>query len=263
MDVSFFEESPRLKFNQVLRQVQSIHTVTEELVNELQTTVEEGKFTVDRSKVRPPEWHDWAKANHPQQDHHQPLRGPRNRHRRINLQTPPHAPSQQEERRDRDRHPGGTVPRQSEVSCNSTSARTTSKTSTWSRSTRPLSEGTNTARIPLWATLRWVFISVMPMLMLCKSIRVIYYFHLAAVAVAVAVAVAARMASLSPHPFQLVSPMVGSCHHCRGSASMRFPVPVNELLAALQKTVTLVLPHYRAQKKALELKKRMSKRRVQ
>ena len=142
-------------------------------------------------------------------------------------------------------------------------ARTTSKASTWSRSTRPLSEGTNTARIPLWATLRWVFISVMPMLMLCKSIRVIYYFHLAAVAVAVAVAVAARMASLSPHPFQLVSPMVGSCHHCRGSASMRFPVPVNELLAALQKTVTLVLPHYRAQKKALELKKRMSKRRVQ
>ena len=121
MDVSFFEESPRLKFNQVLRQVQSIHTVTEELVNELQTTVEEGKFTVDRFKVRPPEWHDWAKANHPQQYHHQPLRGPRNRHRRINLQTPPHAPSQQEERRDRDRHPGGTVPRQSEVSCNSTS----------------------------------------------------------------------------------------------------------------------------------------------
>ena len=261
MDVSFFEESPRLKFNQVLRQVQSIHTVTEELVNELQTTVEEGKFTVDRFKVRPPEWHDWAKANHPQQYHHQPLRGPRNRHRRINLQTPPHAPSQQEERRDRDRHPGAPSPANPKFHAIRPQARTTSKASTWSRSTRPLSEGTNATRISLWATLRWVFISVMPMLMLCKSIRVIYYFHLAAVAVAVAVA--ARMASLSPHPFQLVSPMVGSCHHCRGSASMRFPVPVNELLAALQKTVTLVLPHYRAQKKALELKKRMSKRRVQ
>ena len=63
MDVSFFEESPRLKFNQVLRQVQSIHTVTEELVNELQTTLGEGKYTVDRFKVRPPEWHDWTKAN--------------------------------------------------------------------------------------------------------------------------------------------------------------------------------------------------------
>jgi len=63
MDVSFFEESSRLKSNQILRQVQSIHTVTEDLITELQTTLGEGKFVVDKFKVRPQEWHDWYKAN--------------------------------------------------------------------------------------------------------------------------------------------------------------------------------------------------------
>lgn len=63
MEVGFFEESPRLKSNQILRQVQSIHTVSEDLINELQTTLGEGKFVVDKFKVRPQEWHDWYKAN--------------------------------------------------------------------------------------------------------------------------------------------------------------------------------------------------------
>lgn len=41
-----------------------------------------------------------------------------------------------------------------------------------------------------------------------------------------------------------------------------FRVPVEELVREVQKTVGLVLPHYRAQRKAHELKKRVAKRRV-
>lgn len=60
MDISFFEHSPRFKTNQLLYNVQSLQALTPSLLTTLQTSLDEGKHTIDKFKVRPTEWQDWC-----------------------------------------------------------------------------------------------------------------------------------------------------------------------------------------------------------
>lgn len=332
MDVSFFEESPRLKFNQVLRQVQSIHTVTEDLVNELQATLGEGKYTVDRFKVRPPEWHDWVKSNpHLREaveydsakqyiiikgkpgplhdavtttfeeffeDLHDLMYG-LSRHRSTNTMTTMKA------KKPTSRSSSSTTTTNPFVALEIGIGESTSKLLETAKHllTRPANKKNVVIVIEIQerrpppirsfkqfdlsaddiksldveqisqAIIRWYQRNKNP---LVGDFMVGIYFCYADADVVQVYKGDLLLPSSSSSssnnnkkdgksattsvstgiPYGRLMPSL------QRKREYAFPVPVNELLAALQKTVTLVLPHYRAQKKALELKKRMSKRRV-
>lgn len=317
MDVSFFEESPPLKFNQVLRQVQSIHTVTEELINELQTTLGEGKFTVDKFKVRPPEWHDWVKAN----PHLREAVEYDSAKQYIIIKGKPgplhDAVTATFEEFFDDLH---------DLMFGLSRSRYTNTTMTTTKAKKPTTTnpfvaleigiGESTSKLLETAKHLLVVIVIDIQERRPPPIRSFKQFDLSAddiksLDVEQISQAIIRWYQRNRNPLVgeftvgvffcfadadvvqvykgdlLLLPFSGSTSNNSGkdgksatkSATISipygrlmpslqrkreyaFPVPVSELLAALQKTVTLVLPHYRAQKKALELKKRMSKRRV-
>ena len=327
MDVSFFEESPRLKFNQVLRQVQSIHTVTEELVNELQTTLGEGKYTVDRFKVRPPEWHDWTKANphlreaveYDSAKQYIIIKGkPGPLHDAVTTTFEEFFDDLHDLMHGLSRH-------QSTNTMTTTKAKkpTTSSSSTTNPFvaleigigestpklletakhllTRPANKKNVVIVIDIQerrpppirsfkqfdlsaddiksldveqisqAIIRWYQRNKNP---LVGDFMVGVYFCYADADVVqvykgdILLPSSSSSSSSGNKDGKYATSVTTSIPYGRLMPSLQrkreyaFPVPVNEVLAALQKTVTLVLPHHRAQKKALELTKRMSKRRV-
>lgn len=315
MDVSFFEESPRLKSNQILRQVQSIYTVTEDLIHELQTSLGEGKFVVDKFKVRPQEWQDWYKANPRLREvveydsikQYIIIKGkPGPLHDAVTATFEKFFDDLQDLMYGLNRHQTATTkPRQKaggadlpfvalEIGvCESTRKLLDNAEHLLTRSTnkknvvivvdiqerRPppirsfkqfdlSADDIKSLDVPqiVDAITKWYQRSKNP---LVGEFSVGVYFcypdgetvpvykeDLPTTSNGSSGKLRGPVVTSATIPYGRLLPALQTKHE------YSFAVPVDELLAELQKTVTWVLPHYRAERKALELKKRLAKRRV-
>ncbi|EYE93349.1 uncharacterized protein EURHEDRAFT_379410 [Aspergillus ruber CBS 135680] len=309
MDVSFFEESPRLKSNQILRQVQSIHTVSEDLITKLQTTLGEGKFVVDKFKVRPQEWHDWYKSNPRLHDiveydslkQYMIIKGkPGPLHDAVTATFKKFFDDLQDLMYGLNRHQAPSKSIQEvpflalEIGiCESTNkllqnaehllTRTTNKKNTvivvdiQERRPPPIrsfkqfdlsADNIKTLELPQVtdAITKWYQRSKNPLVgefsvgvYFCYpegEIVTVYKGDLPTTSLDSIGKVRKPIGNAAAIPYGRLLPALQT------KRKIMFPVPVDELLGELQKTLTLVLPHYRAERKALELKKRFAKRRV-
>lgn len=310
MEVGFFEESPRLKSNQILRQVQSIHTVSEDLINELQTTLGEGKFVVDKFKVRPQEWHDWYKANSRLRDvveydslkQYIVIKGkPGPLHDAVTTSFKKSFEDLQDLMYGLNRHQSTTRKPVQEIPflaleigiCESTNKLFQNAeyllTRTTNKKNAVIIVDIQERRPPPIRSFKQFDLSgddikVLELAQVTDAITKWYQRSRNSLVGEFSVGVhfcypEGETVTIYKGDLPTTSNgRIGKARKSVGNAAaipygrllpalqtkreFMFPVPVDELLDELQKTLTWVLPHYRAERKALELKKRLAKRRV-